>query len=292
MINDHKQIMKLVPAELSGLSRETDLNAKDKEHYYEIIRDYINSNTAHLSKPSEILKRDGCLYLGNLAPADTIKKQISNFPIYKGHIKNDLYSDGAPIINYNIEDLQGIYCWSMQDLVKCSSVTSIASNPLVIDMVANYLGCLPTCYGINCMLSVGTSGHGTTFRHRDLDDFKFLSLFVYLDDVDLRNGPHAYELGTHKGVEGSSIGSTLSPVDENPKILTGLAGDAFIEDNWGIHYGMTLQPGAFRRCLWVRYGLYDNYTSRHSVNLHQQKIQDHTFNTSDETTRYVFRFLV
>ena len=292
MINSHSDIKNLVPVELSGLSKETDLNLEKKEHYYQIIKDYVNSNTSHLRTPSQILAEDGCLYLGNILNADSVKKELEEFPIYKGHIKNDLYSDGAPIYDCDLGFLNGIYCWDMKDLVKCKAITNIASNPLIIDMVSKYLGCLPTCYGINCMLSVGTSGHGTTSRHRDLDDFKFLSLFVYLDDVDLTNGPHVYETGTHKGIKGAKVGSVLTPIDKNPKVLTGKAGDSFIEDNWGIHYGMTLQPSAVRRCLWIRYGLYDNYTARNSVNLHKQKIDNHTFDVTDEMVKYVFRFLI
>ena len=199
MIN-HKQIIPLIPIEMSGLSRETDLGTIDKENGYKKIRDYVNSKTSDIRTPSKVLKEDGCVSLGILADSEKIKQQIHKFPIYKGHIKNDLYSDGVPILDYKAKHLNpGMYCWAMTDLLKCKAVTDIASNPLIIDFVSNYLGCLPTCYGINCMLSNGSSGHGTTRRHRDSDDFKFLSLFVYLDNVTLQNGQHVYELGTNLG---------------------------------------------------------------------------------------------
>jgi len=291
-INNYESIKHLVPVEVSGLSAETDLNLKNKEKYYNIIKDEVNKNTMHMATPSNTLKNDGCVFLGNIINAEKVKTQLSKFPIYKGHIKNDLYSDNKPIYDYwQNKDLNGIYCWSMKDLITCDTVTNVASNPLVIDFVSSYLGCLPTCYGINCMLSSGVSGHGTTSRHRDLDDFKFVSLFIYLDDVDLSNGPHVYETGTHKGIEDSPVGSTLTPIDKNPKILTGKAGDGFLEDNWGIHYGMTLAPNKSRTCLWIRYGLYDNYTARHSVFLEEQKSENHKFDFSNELTKYVFRFL-
>ena len=163
---------------------------------------------------------------------------------------------------------------------------------MILDIVSNYLGCLPTCYGINCMLSIGNSGHGTTRRHRDLDDFKFLSLFIYLDDVDETNGAHVYETGTHKGIKNQEYGSILSSIDYNPKLFIGNAGDGFLEDNWGIHYGLGLHPEKSRRCLWIRYGLYDNFTSRESVGLHNLNFSDHTFDINNELTNYVFRFLI
>ena len=291
-INDYNSIKDLVPVEVSGLSAETDLNLEKKEKYYNIIKDYVNENTTQIQTPYIELKESGCVFLGNIIDADKTKQQLSQFPIYKGHIKNKLYSDGIPIYDYwNNETLNGIYCWSMQDLITCDTITKVASNPLIIDFVTRYLGCLPTCYGINCMLSSGVSGHGTTSRHRDLDDFKFVSLFIYLDDVDLSNGPHVYEIGTHKGIKDAEVGSMLSPIDKDPKILVGSAGDGFLEDNWGIHYGMTLSPGKTRTCLWIRYGLYDNYTARHSVYLKEQRNDNHKFNFNNELTKYVFRFL-
>tara|TARA_R100000030_G_scaffold18556_1_gene12841 strand:+ start:6002 stop:6883 length:882 start_codon:yes stop_codon:yes gene_type:complete len=293
MLNDHKEIKNLVPVEISGLSKETDLSLEKKERSYKIIRDHINNNTKDILTPSERLKKDGYLFLGNILNSGKALEELSRFPIYKGHIKNDLYSDNIPIVNYNKDSLEsGIYCWSMSDLVKCKTITDIATNPMILDIVSNYLGCLPTCYGINCMFSSGTSGHGTTRRHRDLDDFKFLSLFIYLDDVDETNGAHAYETGTHLGIKNKENGSLLSPVDRNPKIFTGKAGDAFLEDNWGIHYGLSLHPEKTRRCLWVRYGLYDNFTSRESVGLHNLNFSNHTFVSNDSMINYVFRFLI
>jgi hypothetical protein len=219
--------------------------------------------------------------------------ELKNYPIYKGHIKNSLYSDEIPIFNYENKDLKsGIYCWSMSDLMKCQAITDIASNPLVINLVSQYLGCLPTCYGINCMFSKEYSGHGTTTRHRDSDDFKFLSLFIYLDDVTLSNGPHAYELGTHLGNPEGNKGNELPNSAVNTKIFTGKAGEGFIEDNWGVHYGMSLPPNKSRKCLWIRYGLYNNYTSRTSVNIKKHKIRDHKFDLNSELNKYVFRFLI
>jgi len=290
---DHKSIIPLVPIEISGLSEKTDLSLEEKKASHQIIKQFVNENTKDIISPSDILKDDGCLYVGKLLDADKTKEELYRFPIYKGHIKNDLYSDEMEITSYLHRDLlNGIYCWSMQDLLKCKTITDVASNPLIIDFVSRYLGCLPTCYGINCMLSVGTSGHGTTSRHRDLDEFKFVSLFVYLDDVGMSNGAHVYEMGTHLGNKGGKKGNEVPQEPQRSKIFTGKAGEGFIEDNWGVHHGMTLRPEAKRTCLWVRYGLYDNYTSRHSVHIDKQRTSEHTIDTSSKINQYVFRFLI
>ena len=289
---DHKDIIPLVRVEMSGLNKDTDLGTLEKESGYEIIKNFINEKTNHIKTPIDRLRDDGCISLGKIANAAEVKKELFQYPIYRGHIKNQIYSDGIPITDYVDNDLRsGMYCWSMSDLLKCQSVVDIASNPLIIDFVSRYLGCLPTCYGINCMLSSGTSGHGTTQRHRDSDDFKFLSLFVYLDEVTLFNGPHVYEIGTHLGNPDGQKGNELPHENINKKILTGTAGEGFIEDNWGVHYGMPLRPDRSRICMWVRYGLYDNYTARNSVNIAEHAAQEHLFDMTNEINKYVFRFV-
>jgi hypothetical protein len=289
----HKDIVPLVRVEMSGLSKDTDLGMREKEQGYKKIKDFINEKTGHIRTPFQVLNEDGCVSLGKLLDSTALKKDLEKLPIYRGHIKNKLYSDETPIYNHKDLNLsQGMYCWSMSDLIKCKAVTDIASSPLIIDIVSRYLGCIPTCYGINCMFSRGTSGHGTTSRHRDSDDFKFLSLFIYLDDVNLQNGPHVYEVGTHLGNSEGVKGNELPETVKDKKILVGQAGEAFLEDNWGVHYGMTLHPNKQRTCMWVRYGLYDNYTSRNSVNILEHAAPDHTFDTSKEINKYIFRFLI
>jgi|7_EtaG_2_1085326.scaffolds.fasta_scaffold50511_2 hypothetical protein len=290
---DHRDIIPIVPTEMSGLSMDTDLGTKDKESGHKIIKEFVNKNTSNVKTVGQILKEDGCTTLGIIADADKIKEQIYKFPIYRGHIKNKLYSDGIPILNHRDKVLNpGIYCWSMSDLLQCKSVTDIASSPLIIDLVSNYLGCLPTCYGINCMLSNGISQHGTTRRHRDSDDFKFLSLFIYLSDVTLQNGPHVYEMGTHLGNPDGAKGNEIPINQVRKEIILGSAGTGFIEDNWGVHYGMPLQPNNQRICLWIRYGLYDNYTARNSVYMSEHSTMEHEVDMTIDINKYVFRFLL
>ena len=97
---DHKQITKLVPVEISGLSKKTDLSLKDKEKYYEIIKQHINQNTKNIKTHGQKLKRDGYLHLGNVLDSNKLKEELRQHPIYRGHIKNELYSDEVPIHEY------------------------------------------------------------------------------------------------------------------------------------------------------------------------------------------------
>lgn len=311
---DHKDIQKIVPIEFSGLNDETVMTLPEREDGYKIIKNFVNEKTKHILSPLQELQKDGILGLGKLVNPEEMKKEIYRFPIYRGHIKNDLYSRG-PAIEVSPSSIEKLrpttYSWSMSDLLKCKTITDLASNPLIIELVSKYLGCLPTCYGINCMLSIGpTKGapRGIAVRHRDQDDFKFLTLFVYLDDVSRHNGPHVYEIGTHL-VDPLIIAKYL-PNDPNAtpgiledvkeRIITGKAGHAFIEDGYGKHHGMPMYSSPMmglgprvqkRTALWIRYGLYDNYTARKSVQISDHKADKDMFDMSTEINKYVFRFL-
>lgn len=281
MLN-HNDLLSIIPGEIGGAFG--DMSMAEKENSYEKIKSFINSKV-NIEMPIDKFKKNGYIKLGNIINAEEAKQELFQYPIYNGHVK--IYSDGKPIFNYLHTDLPGrIYSWDMKDLMKCKTITQVATNPLLINFVSQYLGCAPTCYSLNCMYSVGRSNHGTTVRHRDQDDFKFVVLFVYLQDTDIDNGAHIYEEGTHK-MEGT-------PATANGKevLLNGKAGDGFLTDSWGIHYGSPLQQGKRRICLWIRYGLYDNWTSRVGDKNFDDIPNNSLIDTDIDYNQYIFRFLL
>jgi len=279
---NHKDILPLIPGEIGGAFG--DMPMAEKQESYIKIKKYINDNVK-VDMPIDTFKRDGFIRLGNVINADKAKEELFQYPIYNGHVK--VYSDGTPISNYLDTDLPGkIYSWDMKDLMKCKTVTDLASSPLLINFASQYLGCAPTCYSLNCMYSVGRSNHGTTVRHRDQDDFKFVVLFVYLQDTDATNGAHVYEQGTH------AMDGTPTVAMGQQVLLDGKAGDGFMTDSWGVHYGAPLSPGNRRICLWIRYGLYDNWTSRVGDKNFDHPADVSLIDTDIDYNKYAFRFLI
>src|SRR5262249_26430433 len=100
--------------------------------------------------------------------------------------------------------------------------------------------------------------------HRDVDDWRFLKLFIYLTDVDDTGGPHAYVRGSHKTA--FSLKSQAYAQDDierryGARAVTrvlGPRGTSFMADPVGIHCGLspTEQP---RLILQVQYSLLPIY---------------------------------
>jgi Phytanoyl-CoA dioxygenase (PhyH) len=96
--------------------------------------------------------------------------------------------------------------------------------------------------------------------HRDNDGIRFLKFFLYLTDVDENSGPHKFVRSSHVQPEllarrrlgdeevASAFGS------DRILTMTGRAGDAFLEDTFGVHKGQLPVSGR-RLLLQVRYSL-------------------------------------
>jgi hypothetical protein len=137
--------------------------------------------------------------------------------------------------------------FSNETIVKTPHAFRVANHPAIIDAVSHVLGSKPTVGYMTAWWSVpaadGTAQHAEKF-HRDVDDWRFIKLFLYLTDVDETAGPHMYVPGSHKI-------NTLTEIrrytdeevawafgQEKLKRFTGAAGTAFLENTYGFHRGV------------------------------------------------------
>ncbi|PZU79357.1 MAG: hypothetical protein DI530_08950 [Sphingomonas sp.] len=138
----------------------------------------------------------------------------------------------------------------------------IAFDERLLALAAGYFGSTPYVDSIQAWWSLPSNGQPEEAEnfHRDNDGIRFLKFFLYLTDVDDRQGPHKFVLGSH--VEPQLLERrrlTDGEVEEafgsdRIRTVTGRAGDAFIEDTFGIHKGQ--QPtSATRLLLQVRYSI-------------------------------------
>jgi hypothetical protein len=138
------------------------------------------------------------------------------------------------------------------DILRAPHLMRLANDPRVLALVAQAIGARPTLSAIRVWWSTpagdGTPEHAELF-HRDVDDLRFVKLFVYLTDVGEDTGPHVF-------VEGSQRVDRLTEVrrfsDEEVqqafgaasiKRLTGPAGTAFLENTFGVHRGVPPTAG-------------------------------------------------
>jgi hypothetical protein len=186
------------------------------------------------------------------------------------------------------------YCaYRPETVMKAPHAMALANRGDVLDFVEAAMGCVPTLYSLSAWWSFPVAGepwppHSQHF-HRDDDDFRFFTLFVYLTDVDTEfDGPNQILPGSHtlagmnaliaEAVHAGQVAidqekvntlllqwpqpPTLVDAAFGPQIVStlGKRGTGFVGDTRALHRGF--QPRDRRRCImWARYGLGPNTNS-------------------------------
>ncbi len=136
--------------------------------------------------------------------------------------------------------------FSNEQVANAPHCLRLANDPQILDAVATVLGAKPTISYMAAWWSMAGRGkpeHAEMF-HRDVDDLRFVKLFVYLTDVTSTSGPHMFVRASHKSEELSERIRYADEAVENvfPKedilTLTGSAGTMFLENTFGLHRGI------------------------------------------------------
>lgn len=130
-------------------------------------------------------------------------------------------------------------------ILQCPHLFELANDPRVLSVIQRNLGCRPTLSLMNLWWSL--QGHEkpeqAEFYHRDVDEWRFIKLFMYLTDVSSTSGPHKFMRGSHKEPKLLPIRRYKDPEvheafgAENEIVFTGKAGTAFLENTFGLHKG-------------------------------------------------------
>jgi hypothetical protein len=230
------------------------------------------------------MRQDGHHTLGQVLDQNQVDDIISHFDkcnIYRGHFASK--SDHIP---RKLDEMDGSlnasYC--LADIIDAPHIIELANDPRIVAAASAYIGCLPSLFSINVYWSFADaeisekSIHGI---HRDHDDFKFCSFFIYLSDCYKNNGAHQYIRSTHRPDQMEEVFDKIDPegkIDQHKffstlfeqgdrayeqlfgdmfDYLQGKAGDGFITDPWGLHRACP-NISSDRRVIWIRYGLYRN----------------------------------
>lgn len=228
---------------------------------------------------------DGIAELDVLVAASRAAEMLAHFQtcqVYAGHVFS--VSDGVPRALEETKRVSHYGCYAPDDVLRCPHLLEIANDPHLLQIAEAYLGCPPTIYHINAWWSFAQSGTAARWSqslHRDLDDLRFVTLFIYLTPVDERTGAHRYIKHSHDfaqlterltaqgwlpdiirttvdmlfsgpGYENSSLADEL--LGQLATVWTGPAGSAVLADTYGLHMGIPLVEGQ-RLMAWIRYGL-------------------------------------
>ena len=209
----------------------------------------IDSVQAELGRQD--LNNSGLHELGSLLSAEQSRELVEYFehrlvfdPYRLSVPKFMPLSDGRPAEAH-------IAHHDAQDILNAPFLLDLANDPRILDVVSGFLGCKPTIGYMSTWWSYAT-GKGAQQAenfHRDVDDWRFVKLFVYLTEVTPESGPHKYvlhsssqnKLTSIRRLEDDEVAHTFGL--ENIRTMTAAAGEGFLEDTYGIHKGQPLQAG-------------------------------------------------
>lgn len=162
--------------------------------------------------------------------------------------------------------------FSTEDILNSPHAIKWVNNEKVLSIVEKTLGAKATLSNLSVWWSY--PGHATPQEaenfHRDVDDLRFIKLFIYLTDVDSESGPHAFVPKSHKYMGYRKIRRYLDQEIEQSfgkngiKYFTGEPGTAFLENTFGLHKGQL--PVSKRRLLFqAQYSLHPIGVSDYSA---------------------------
>ena len=189
------------------------------------------------------LKRDGlAMVTAPLGPDEASCARIARF--FDEHPV--LGPNGRLMRRQEVPDGTVAAAYPLETVLACPELLDIVNAPLMLDIAARYLGCAPTLssLGVRWSFPQAATALDTQHFHRDLDDWRFLKLFVYLTDVDAESGPHVYVKGSHKVAaemraqlyEQAALERRYGRA--NLHAVLGPRGTAFIAATEGIHRGV------------------------------------------------------
>ncbi len=267
-----------------------DLRWRMAEEIARVTRERFPGREVPDSARLQELRREGISSLGSefLDPKqmDEIRDHLLRVPVYNAHVPQ--FSDGVArpigrrrlLLKPNPRSARrfpfGSYL--LGDLLACPHLLEACLRPEVLMAAEGYLHCLPTLFSVHCWWTfvpnefrADTTTH---YWHRDPDDYRFCTLFIFLSDIDESGGQHLYVRRSHDPelmeARMKEMGLPASfPWDDhtahpkehpfyeaNTLSCTGRRGTAFLADTYGIHRAVA--PRRDRLMAWARYGYFAN----------------------------------
>jgi len=156
------------------------------------------------------------------------------------------------------------YVKEAKELLNLPLVKSIIENEEINGIIASYLGNAFKIVNIASWYTFGNqkSGKEGELFHRDIDNIAWLKLFVYLTDVEMSNGAHAYIPKSHRSLKGLFFKRYRDDEDEQRfakiKWMIGKKGTIILEDTFGIHKGQHIIEDRHRLILQLQYAVLPN----------------------------------
>jgi hypothetical protein len=243
------------------------LNPKEKIKISKIIPEYNNYQKLRVSddflgdKTKSLIQKelmeDGISNLGIIFSKQDCKNFTTSLNNQKCfNSQTQLQSDGVNLkFNSNKEpfnnNTSSYFCFEPSTNMNFKPLKNFLENIDLKDIVNNYLGLDSSIYFNTTWYNPPSNKKHYVHRlHRDYDDYKFLGLVIYWNDVNEHNGALQYVRGSH--LDEKIIAPTT--------LVTGPAGTVILVDNFGLHRGSPVIKNE-RYTSTIRFGKYFNVSS-------------------------------
>ena len=245
-------------------------NSDIRDILYRLIRIVMPTSNVPAPNPAELsrLDKDGVIVWNEFLDAgklNKIREYLLTKPVYDWHDHMRGIQSHTPL---NMNDIKITRPMKLQyfdeDIVQCKEIIEVANRPEILSLVSAYLGCKPTISLMSSWWTKAGAGPSEKFYddmfHRDVADYRFLKLFVYLTDVTEKTGAHCFIRGSHKFKKfterrvfsDEEINQNVNKQDQ--LVFTGKKGTGFLENTWGLHRSRPCEEGE-RLVLHIMYNL-------------------------------------
>ena len=246
------------------------------------INEQINDlESKGITKLKKIFNKD-LLENINVKFTNLANNNIGNFQfILHPDFKNT--TDINSIKNYSEIKKFTNYISLKNPLMQLDEVFILLNNEQLLSILECYFGCIPKLTYVNVRRSfVNTlTDMETNFYHCDENSYKFLKVFIYLNDVNFEGGPFTYALGSHKNKtllyqsKYHYTDSEINNIYTKDKIFYATAnlGDVILGNTRGFHKG-TKVKNTERTMITLNFGMHpDDFNFNNKLNYNNHSIE-------------------
>ncbi len=164
-----------------------------------------------------------------------------------------------PKFNLNQNENSTRFTYESNDLLEMPTIQKLLLSDDILKTAQYYLNSLPIIDIVTAWWTFPTEKsdkHGAQLWHFDMDRAKWVKVFIYLNDVNIDNGPHCFISKSHLDnginynirkhgymrIQDNQIEKYYS--DKDIKYIVGNKGSLLFEDTRGLHKGLRVNKNS------------------------------------------------
>jgi len=257
------------------------INPRTRATYAQIVAEYVNNGSVANNRVVELqpekntqfveFRKRGVLSLGTVLTVQEVADVIHYLGDKQCSPGHDFVQSAGSATSLELirQSEVGYASYPTNTILKAPYLMEAANSGRLVELASLYLGCPPTIQAVNLFWTFpGHSPGGVSKFHRDHNDFRSISFYLYLSDVDLLSGHHEYIVQSidpvfcDRRIDESNADPRCELDFFNPPWshesaesvfyrdiakMVGVRGSGFISDPYGLHRGV--MPENFDRLL-------------------------------------------